>query len=79
MNLICQSQFGDKYHILFKISQKSFDIYGIFINIIFKCSPGSAMSIIDNQLYLGKETSDSEIFLIIENKIINKDEKQSEA
>ena len=77
-NMICQSQFGNIYHILFRINQKPFDIYGIFINLTFRCSPGSTMSIIDNYLYLGKETSDSEIYLIIENKIINKDEKQSE-
>ena len=78
-NLICQSQFGDIYHILFKISQKPFEVYGILINNIFKCSPASTMSIINNYLFLGKETSDSEIYSIIENKNINinKDEKQS--
>ena len=78
-NIICQSQYGDIYHILCKINQKPFDIYGIFINLIFKCSPGSTMSIIDNYLFLGKEAYDSEIYLITENKIINKDEKQSES
>ena len=76
-NLICQTQFGDIYHILFKINQKPFDIYGIFINFIFKCSPAATISIIDNILYLGKEASDSEIYLIEENKKINNDEKQS--
>ncbi len=76
-NLLCQSQFGNIYHILFKISQKPFEIYGIFINNIFKCSPGSTMSIIDNYLFLGKETSDSELYTIIQNKIINTEEKQS--
>ena len=75
-NLLCQSQFGNIYHILFKIAQKPFEIYDYFINAIFKCSPGSTMSIIDNYLFLGKETSDSEIYLITDNKNINKDEKE---
>ena len=74
-NLLCQSQIGNIYHILFKINQKPFDIYSIVINHIFKCAPGSTMSIIDNYLFFGKETSDSEIYTIIEKKIINKEEK----
>ena len=75
-NLLCQSQFGNIYHILFKINQKPFEIYSILINIIFKCSPGSTMSVIDNYLFLGKETSDSEIYSISENKKTTKDENQ---
>ena len=67
-NLLCQSQFGDIYHILFKINSKPLEIYNISINLIHKCSPGSTMSVIDNYLYLGKETTDSEIYLISQNK-----------
>lgn len=76
-NLICQSQFGDIYHIIFKVNQKPLEIYDYFIYLIFNCSTGSTMSIIDNYLFLGKETSDSEIYLISQNKTINKDEKHS--
>jgi splicing factor 3B subunit 3 len=74
-NLICQSQFGNIYHILFKINQKPFEIYDYFINEIFKCSPGSTMSIFDNFLFLGKETSDSEIYLISKIQILIKMKK----
>ena len=77
LNLFCQSQTGYIYHILFRINSKPLEIYSVFINQIFKAYPGSTMSIVDNYLFLGKEASDSEIYLITENKKSN-DEKFSQ-
>ena len=63
-NLLCQSQTGMIYHIIFKINNKPREIYSITINPIINCSPGSTMSIINNILFLGKETTNNEIYFI---------------
>ena len=70
-NLLCQSQTGFIYHINFKINENPRVIYNISINSIFNCSPASTMSIIHNILFLGKETSNNEIYLIKEKEKIN--------
>ena len=76
-NLLCQSQVGKIYHINFKINSKPIEIYNISINIIHTCPPGSTMAIIGNFLYLGKETSDSEIYLISTANISNESKTQT--
>ena len=76
-NLLCQSQVGKIYHINFKINAKPIEIYNISINIIYTCPPGSTMAIIGNFLYLGKETSDSEIYLISTANISNESKTQT--
>ena len=63
-NLLCQSQIGNIYHIIFKISNHPIMIYNISINFLYNCSPGSTMSIINNILFLGKETTNTEIYSI---------------
>jgi len=63
-NLLCQSQIGNIYLINFKISNHPREIFNISINSIFNCLPGSTMAIINNILFLGKETSNSEIYSI---------------
>ena len=74
-NLLCQSHIGEIYHINFKINNVPREIYKISINSIYKCSPGSTLSIINNIIFLGKETSDNEIY-IIKDKNNMKIEKQ---
>ena len=64
-NLICQSQLGIIYHINFKINKKPVEIYNVSITNMFNCFPGSTMSIIDKILFLGKEASDSEFYILI--------------
>ena len=74
-NLLCQSQTGFIYHINFKIYDNPRSIYSVSINSIYNCSPGSTMSIINNTLFLGKETSDNEIYLIKDKDKITLDKK----
>lgn len=75
-NLLCQSQTGNIYHINFQINAKPIEIYNISINLIYTCPPGSTMAIVGNFLYLGKETSDSEIYLISSDKDSNENKAQ---
>lgn len=75
-NLLCQSQTGNIYHINFQINAKPIEIYNISINLIYTCPPGSTMAIVSNFLYLGKETSDSEIYLISSDKDSNENKAQ---
>ena len=74
-NLICQNQSGIIYHILFKISNHPREIYHISINSIYKCSPGATISILFNILFLGKETTNTEIYSI--SKIKNEKDKNN--
>ena len=72
-NIICQNQIGIIYHILFKISNHPREIYQVSINSIFQCSPGGTISIINNLLFLGKETTNLEIYSFLSIKNNKKD------
>ena len=65
--ILMQSQYGDIYQIIINYNENK-NLENFTINNVFKCNTASTLSILDNNiLFMGRETSDSEIYSITNN------------